>query len=169
MAHLFIGIDTGGTFTDLVIFQKGKLTVHLEDQVAEAVERFHTAHQQRFGYSDSTKAVQVVNVRLKGRGRAAKPELARQEQLSTEEARAVSIHQVGFGSDGGRIAYHQTSVYQRAQLLAGTRLSGPALVLQYDTTTVIPPGWWGWIDEVGNLVLEQIASPGGGGWGILPR
>src|SRR5260370_643501 len=28
MAHLFIGIDTGGTFTDLVIFQKGKLTVH---------------------------------------------------------------------------------------------------------------------------------------------
>jgi len=135
--------------------QSYELTVPLEDQVAHAVERFHTAHQQRFGYSDSTKAVQVVNVRLKGRGRAAKPELARQEQLSTEEARAVSIHQVGFGSDGGRIAYHQTSVYQRAQLLAGTRLSGPALVLQYDTTTVIPPGWWGWIDEVGNLVLEQ--------------
>ncbi len=143
-------------FLDMCYYgQSYELTVPLEEQVAEAVERFHAAHQQRFGYSDSTKAVQVVNVRLKGRGRAARPELARQEQLSTEEARPVGIHQVGFGSDGGRIAYHQTPVYQRAQLLAGMRLAGPALVLQYDTTTVIPPGWWGWIDEVGNLVLEQ--------------
>jgi hypothetical protein len=28
-------------------------------------------------------------------------------------------------------------------------------VLQYDTTIVIPPAWQGWIDAVGNLVLEQ--------------
>ncbi len=29
MAYLFIGIDTGGTFTDLVIFQEGNLSVHI--------------------------------------------------------------------------------------------------------------------------------------------
>jgi N-methylhydantoinase A len=60
---------------------------------------------------------------------------------------------VGFANNEG-IVYHQASIYQRAQLLAGMRLSGPALVLQYDTTTVIPLGWTGHIDEVGNLVLE---------------
>ncbi|HEY4035828.1 MAG TPA: hydantoinase/oxoprolinase family protein [Ktedonobacteraceae bacterium] len=134
--------------------QSYELTVPLEEQIAEVVERFHSAHQQRFGYSDSTKAVQIVNVRLKGHGRAARPELAQQEQLSTEEAHPVSRRQVGFASDEG-IAYHQTSIYQRIHLLVGMRLSGPALVLQYDTTTVIPPGWRGWIDKVGNLVLEQ--------------
>ena len=134
--------------------QSYELTVSLEEQVAEAVEHFHAAHQQRFGYSDSTKAVQIVNVRLRGRGRAAKPELVRHKRLSTEDACPVGTRQVGFASDEG-IVYHQTLIYQRAQLLAGMRLAGPALVLQYDTTTVIPPRWWGWIDEVGNLVLEQ--------------
>jgi N-methylhydantoinase A len=134
--------------------QSYELTVPLAEQVAEAVEHFHRAHQQRFGYSDSTKAVQIVNVRLKGYGRAARPELARQQHFSPEEVHPVSTHQVGFTSDEG-VAYHQTSLYQRVQLLAGMRLSGPTLVLQYDTTTVIPPSWWGWIDEVGNLVLEQ--------------
>jgi N-methylhydantoinase A len=69
---------------------------------------------------------------------------------------------VGFASDASDegIVYQQTLIYQRAQLLAGMRLAGPALVLQYDTTTVIPPEWWGWIDEVGNLVLEQKEEVG---------
>ena len=134
--------------------QSYELTVPLEGHVAEALACFHNAHQQRFGYSDSTKAVQIVNVRLKGHGRAARPELVRQEQLSTEEARPVGTHQMGFASEGG-IVYHQTPIYQRAQVLAGMSLSGPALMLQYDTTTVIPPVWQGWIDAVGNLVLEQ--------------
>jgi N-methylhydantoinase A len=139
--------------------QSYELTVPLSEQVAEAVERFHTTHQQRFGYSDSTKAVQVVNVRLRARGRAARPELVRQKHLYTEDARPVGTRQVGFASDEG-VVYHQTSIYQRAELLAGMRLSGPALVLQYDTTTVIPSRWWGWIDEVGNLVLEQKEEEG---------
>jgi N-methylhydantoinase A len=139
--------------------QSYELTVPFSQQVAEAVERFHTAHQQRFGYSDSTKAVQIVNVRLRGYGRAARPELVRQKYHYTEDAHPVGTHQVGFASDEG-IVYHQTPIYQRAQLLAGMRLAGPALVLQYDTTTVIPSRWWGWVDEAGNLVLEQ--QEGGG-------
>lgn len=137
--------------------QSYELSVPLEKNFVEAVECFHAAHQQRFGYSDTTKSVQIVNVRLKGRGRAIRPEFARQECLSTQEACPVSSHQVGFANNEA-IAYHQTSIYQRAQLLAGMKLSGPALVLQYDTTTVIPPGWRGRIDEVGNLVLENSKS-----------
>jgi N-methylhydantoinase A len=133
--------------------QSYELSVPLDEEVVEAVEHFHTAHQQRFGYSDATKAVQIVNVRLKGRGRAVRPEFARQESLFTQEACPVSTHQVGFANNEG-LVYCQTSIYQRVQLLAGMRLAGPALVLQYDTTTVIPPGWRGHVDEVGNLVLE---------------
>jgi N-methylhydantoinase A len=81
----------------------------------------------------------------------------RQKHLSTEDARPIGTRQVGFASAEG-IVYHQTSLYQRTQLLAGMKLYGPALVLQYDTTTVIPPSWWGWVDEVGNLVLQQKES-----------
>ena len=49
----------------------------------------------------------------------------------------------------------QTWMYERERLRAGDRLRGPALVLQLDSTTVIPPGWHGAVDRVGNLVLER--------------
>jgi len=33
-------------------------------------------------------------------------------------------------------------------------------VTQYDTTTVVPPGWGGWVDAVGNLILEPTPEEG---------
>ena len=48
-----------------------------------------------------------------------------------------------------------TWVYDRTALRARDRLRGPALVLQLDATTAIPPGWRGVVDAAGNLVLES--------------
>ena len=45
-------------------------------------------------------------------------------------------------------------LYQREQLTCGNRISGPALVIQMDATTVLPPGWGGTVDPFGNLLLE---------------
>ncbi|MFO7678976.1 MAG: hypothetical protein R6X34_02910, partial [Chloroflexota bacterium] len=48
-----------------------------------------------------------------------------------------------------------TPVYARAALQPGNRLGGPALVLQYDATVVITPGWSGHVDTLANLWLER--------------
>ena len=48
----------------------------------------------------------------------------------------------------------ETPLYLREKLRTGNRIQGPALVLQMDTTTVLPPGWTGEVDPLGNLVLE---------------
>ena len=47
-----------------------------------------------------------------------------------------------------------TTLYDRDRLEAGNRLAGPALLLQLDTTIVVPPGWDGEVDPYGNLLLE---------------
>ncbi|MCH8832425.1 MAG: hydantoinase/oxoprolinase family protein, partial [Chloroflexi bacterium] len=47
-----------------------------------------------------------------------------------------------------------TRLYDRENLRTGDQISGPAIVLQMDTTVVITPGWTGTADEYGNLVLE---------------
>jgi N-methylhydantoinase A len=47
-------------------------------------------------------------------------------------------------------------LYDRAKLHAGNRIQGPALLLQLDTTIVVPPGWGGSVDPYGNLVLEPM-------------
>ena len=50
--------------------------------------------------------------------------------------------------------------YDRARLVAGNRVDGPAVINQYDTTTVIPPGLAAVIDRFGNIVIriEQSAD-----------
>ena len=51
-----------------------------------------------------------------------------------------------------------TRYYDRAALKAGNRLDGPAIVNQYDTTTVIPPGISAHVDRFGNIIIEIGAS-----------
>jgi len=53
-------------------------------------------------------------------------------------------------------------VYQRERLRAGDRLAGPAIVEQYDSTTVVCPGQAAAVDRFGNLVVTTPARPAGG-------
>ena len=48
--------------------------------------------------------------------------------------------------------------FEREALKAGNRLVGPAIVNQYDSTTVIPPGVEAHVDRFGNIVIEVGAS-----------
>ena len=50
-----------------------------------------------------------------------------------------------------------TRYYDRAALKAGNRLEGPAIVNQYDSTTVIPPGLTARVDRFGNIVIEPFS------------
>ena len=59
----------------------------------------------------------------------------------------------------GSAERHLTPFYEREQLRAGDRLVGPAIVEQYDTTTVIPPGLEAEIDRHGNIVVDCSAAP----------
>ncbi len=50
---------------------------------------------------------------------------------------------------------HETPTYDRAALLAGNEIAGPALVTQMDSTTLIPPEWRALVDGAGNLLIER--------------
>ena len=58
----------------------------------------------------------------------------------------------------GELKPVSTRYYDREQLLAGNRLEGPAIVNQYDSTTVIPPGIGAHVDRFGNIVIEVGVS-----------
>jgi len=51
-----------------------------------------------------------------------------------------------------------TRYYDRAALKAGNRLEGPAIVNQYDSTTVVPPGLSAQVDRFGNIVIETAVA-----------
>ena len=132
--------------------QSYELTVDcppLREPVASAVaKRFHAAHSRRFGYADKNAAIEVVNVRLKAVGIAETPALPVSRTRGDAEI-TVKRERVVFAQ--GAL---DTPFLHRGSLTAGDRIPGPAVVLQMDATTVIPPGWEAVVDRLGNLVVE---------------
>jgi N-methylhydantoinase A len=114
------------------------------------VSAFHRAHEKRYGYFDPSRACEVVNIRARFTGRTAKPALQKLKPGGRSAAQAlVSKSPVLFNA-------HRklTAIYNRARLLAGNLISGPAIVTEYSATTLIPPAWSGRVDRTGNLILE---------------
>ena len=55
---------------------------------------------------------------------------------------------------GGKLQTPETTFYRRDRLPLEQPFSGPAIVLQMDSTTVVPPGWRAVADTNGNLILN---------------
>ena len=114
-------------------------------------DSFYRAHLQRFGYADRAEPVEIVNLRLKLDLAVDKPELPPMQAGGPDASGA----QIGSVSVVFRAGEQETPLYDRDLLATGNRISGPALVVQLDTTTVVPPGWQGEIDPYGNLLLAM--------------
>ncbi len=122
-------------------------TARMRRSIADS---FYRAHLQRFGYADRGEAVEIVNLRLKLGLKMDKPQIvAGQAADSGSTPALIGEAQVVFS--GGSVT---TRLYDRENLRTGDQISGPAIVLQMDTTVVITPGWTGTADDYGNLVLE---------------
>jgi N-methylhydantoinase A len=114
------------------------------------VAAFHRAHEKRYGYCDRSRPCEVVNVRARFTGQTPKFNLPRVKAAGPNPVAALAgPSPVLF--DGRRM---RTAIYDRARLLAGNRIPGPAIVTEYSATTLVPPGWSGRVDRIGNLILE---------------
>tara|TARA_B100001013_G_scaffold338227_1_gene259019 strand:- start:757 stop:1002 length:246 start_codon:yes stop_codon:yes gene_type:complete len=60
--------------------------------------------------------------------------------------------EVYFDEEGGML---ETPVYNRESLNAGMIFSGPGIIEESDSTTVIPPEWMAEVDNFGNLTLKS--------------
>ena len=107
---------------------------------------FHQEHRRIYGYSDAGRDLEIVAVRVKASVGVIKPAIRRESGApgAGESARRIRI--------GGR--WVRTAVFQRAGLSAKPR-KGPALVVDYGATILIPPGWRFVLDKAGNLVIRR--------------
>jgi N-methylhydantoinase A len=127
--------------------QAFELTVDADDLDALA-DRFHAAHEQRYGYRMEEEPVELVNLRLVATVAVPKPELGEDEPADGDAERESRRANV----DGDWL---DTAVLQRAGLGKGSRVEGPAIVEFAEATCLVRPGWTGGIDDVGTLVLER--------------
>ena len=114
-------------------------------------EEFHRRHESRYGYADSTRPTQIVNVRIRAMGPAG---VAHRPLLVAENVPDGDAHvdTVNMWSESG---WQQTPVYDRHRLMTGQHLPGPALITEYSATTVVPEDFTARIDDYFNLVLQR--------------
>jgi N-methylhydantoinase A len=113
------------------------------------VARFHARHRRLYTYALTDAPVEIVTLRVAAAGRERRftlPPLGRRRAARTPPAR----RRVFFAGAGWR----ECPCIDRETLGAGAIVSGPAIVEQLDSTTVVPPGHRATVDRVGNLVLR---------------
>jgi N-methylhydantoinase A len=134
--------------------QSFELTVPFDDtSTGDFKGRFHAAHRERFGYAMPGEPVEIVNLRLKMLGAVQRPNFPQEPPAGPDPSPAATgSRPVWFG---GMV---NAAVYQRDLLQPGNVVTGPAIVVQMDATTAVPPGWAGRVDGVRNLVLERTGS-----------
>jgi N-methylhydantoinase A len=123
------------------------------DAVAAAIARFHASHHDLYGYSyEGRELVELVNVGVTGLGvlsRPALPEIPSRTGPSLEPVESAKAYFPGAG------AFLECAIHERTALRAGDAIAGPAIVEQYDSTTVIDPGWHATVDRFGNMNLAR--------------
>ena len=141
--------------------QEHPVTVELPMHVFQKQDRraikkhFDDDHMQRYGTSAPNEPAEVVSLRVTVTGLMKKPP---QEKIGRGQARPPKAAFTGKrpASFDGR--FRDTPTWRRAELLAGNKISGPALIEEHASTTVLMPGDRMTVDAYGNLVISVAGA-----------
>lgn len=127
--------------------------------LANSIKGFHDVHEDQYGYSYENKSlVEVVNIGVTGFGELAPPRQRAKEMSNLKWndllkfTRPLYINEVS--------EYVDCPVFERPTEPLLEQLSGPAVIEQYDTTTVVEPGWVVTVNEFGHLLITRDAKGG---------
>lgn len=113
-------------------------------------DKFFAEHEKNYGYYNPNAPIQLVNFRSEAIGAVAKPALSRLDRVTENlEECVISRRQVYFEESG----MVECPVYDRARLGVISRVDGPCIVEQMDSTAVIPPDTHFEVDAYGNIVV----------------
>ncbi len=130
--------------------------------IDEVKARFHDVHEREFSRRFEAADVQIANIRIRAIGKM--PGLKPTEIAAggaEPPAEALRLTDTAWFEVDGAIKQVETRWWDRRTLLAGNVIAGPAIITQFDSTTVVPPGHSARVDAYGNLIVtysDEIAA-----------
>jgi len=116
-------------------------------------ERFDRQHEQAHGHKAESEPVELVSLRLVSLGRVPQAKLSSAKATGTKvEAAQTGERKIFFGKEHGIL---NCQIYTRDLLEPGHEISGPAVIEQLDTTTVIHPEQEGTVDDYRNVMVTE--------------
>ena len=111
---------------------------------------FEARHDKQFGFTLEA-SLEIANLRVIGKG-TIQGVTIEEHDLSDPDPSAAKIGSMDVYFDD---MYRETPIYDRTELMAGNKLSGPAIVVEEDSTIVIQPNHTATIDRYANIEITR--------------
>ena len=118
---------------------------------------FDEAHLQVYGQSAPREDAEIVTFRLQAEIEVPRLELPALAHGDGRAERALKGERPLFDIDDNRFV--RAAVYDRQALMAGDRIAGPAIIDQFDATTVLLGGQTATVDDTATLIIETGDQP----------
>jgi N-methylhydantoinase A len=141
--------------------QEHPVTVELPLRVFQKQDRtaikrhFDNDHMQRYGTSAPNENAEIVSLRVTVTGLMKKPPLDKIPNGGNAPPKSASAGKRKVWFNG---RFHNAATYRRAALVCGNRISGPALIEEHASTTVLMPGDRMTVDDYGNLRIRVAGA-----------
>lgn len=115
------------------------------------VDAFTAEHRKLYGYATPGRELEIVAARVEVRGRSTEPLAKSQRAAAPRDCKSQRTTLAYFY---GRL--QTTRVFEREQLQTGDRVTGPAILCEASSTTVIDPDWQAEVLSGGDLVITRV-------------
>ncbi|GAA4115294.1 hydantoinase/oxoprolinase family protein [Enteractinococcus coprophilus] len=122
---------------------------HGKDALNKAIEAFHEQHEREFAFRNDETPVELYQLQLHAVGKTTKPNF--QPAAITDGGPGEPVERRSVYFDG---QWHETPIYNRSDIPAGAKFTGPAIINQLDSTTVVPPETDAEVDEWLNIRIH---------------
>jgi N-methylhydantoinase A len=124
-----------------------------DDSLTGIFEQFHNQHRAEYGHGFLNSAIEIVNARVTGVGQMPKIRQPDSIDAGTRESALMKSGACMFRVDN-HLEEFDTAFYQREQLPLEQPIAGPAIIIQRDSTTVVPPENEFISDMAGNMIIS---------------
>ncbi|MEM8759247.1 MAG: hydantoinase/oxoprolinase family protein, partial [Pseudomonadota bacterium] len=124
------------------------------DNISQVVDSFFDVHKAAYGHAFRDQKTEGVTLRVVATADVEPlrlPDLAPGNRTDPDEAR-LETRPTTF-DQAGTVA---TPRFDRTKLLAGDRLTGPALIIQHNSTTLLPPGYGATVLGHGDIRIARV-------------
>jgi N-methylhydantoinase A len=116
--------------------------------LAELPNMFEAEHLSRYGHNNPGESIELVNIRMSALGLNG---ITSEQYLPESEAKAEEMaYPVYFNKE-----WTDSKIVQRDQVKIGGSVSGPAVILEPDCTTLLHPGWQAEVAVGGHIVISR--------------
>ena len=126
---------------------------------ADPAAAFAALHERRYGWSKGSEDVELVCLRVRCCVRSTQTQKGQTQMGSRDKASAQAAPSSARSGErptwiGKNPSANSTPCFDRARLLPGHRIEGPAVIEEFTGTTLVPPGWEARVLPAGHLWMQ---------------